>query len=423
MPTNAFYAPAVPPVVPLLGSPQVVCPLQDPRPERAHRRQFGRPALPELELANALYVPSGRWPTRGFVLVKRKDFDALPDKYATNFKLNFTDVKTGTAMDFSNLSIVHAQCVSRGVANDPNAIYLVELTDGRGVLSAPWFRFPTDSQYNVVAPAYPGQYYEDSLNSGVPWDWDGMVGDLWAQMGTFLGGYPGLPSVPAGTPQNFIFPGVPTWHALNHVLGLLGMTVSMLAPPGVVLNQIVLDGSTDLYFNAVEAQFASLLEDDLEYQDVGAGRVPGQLIVLFHQRYEFYGTEETVRRDLYQWSTDPLYAIFIPAPAAFTGAPGTGYLWDDFVVRLDVDGNPLAADAAQANAIALQRGAAYYERIYSGTVGFLRRIYTGCLPFATGSVVDGVRWYQTAAEEGGWRTEVIRGPQPPWPLWGPYEGP
>jgi hypothetical protein len=399
---------------------QTVAPLQDPRPERAGRRQFGRDPIPELGLANSFYVPSGRWPSRGFVLVKRSDYNNFANKYATNFQLNFTDVQTGTSITFNNLAIVQARCVSRGAAADPNAVYLVELTDPRGVLASPWFRFPTTSQYNVVAPAYPGQYYSQSMNAGVPWDWNGMVGDLWGQMTAFLGGYPGLPSAPTAQPQDFSFPGTSCWDALNHILDLLGMTVSMLAPPGVVLNQIVVDGAPDAYFTATQTKYANLLEDDLEYIDVGAGRVPGSVIVWFHRRSEYYGTEETVRPDSFQWWTNPLYPVTVAAPAQFATAPGVDYIWDDFTVRFDINGTILPADAAQALAIATQRVASYYSRIYRGTVGYLKQVYSGCLPFATGSLVDGLCWEMS--KEGGFRTTVVRGPQPPFPLWSQADG-
>jgi hypothetical protein len=51
----------------------------------------------------------------------------------------------------------------------------------------------------------------------------------------------------------------------------------------------------------------------------------------------------------------------------------------------------------------------------------MRQTYSGIIPFSTGSLVDGVRWFNTGCngdyQEGdndnarysGWRTEIIRG--------------
>jgi len=416
MPTNALFQAYQQGV-----QAAVTLPLQDPIPERANRIRFGRERAHRLELANSLYCPAGRWPSRGYVLVLRSDLNNVQNKYATNFQLNFTDVKTGTSLTFQNLSIIHAWCVSRGNTADPDAVYLVELTDNRGILWSPWFQFPTTSQYNIVAPAYPGQYYSGSMNAGVPWDWNGMVGDLWGQMGTFLGTFPGLPSFPTATPEGFSFPGVGAWDALNRILELTGMQVSADHTNSPQYG-IVVVGATDAAFAGLQAKYeGDAIEDDYEYIDLGAGRVPGNIIVLFHRRNEYYGTEETVRRDSLQWWTTPFHQETITATQAgfsqFASAPGTEYIWDDFTVRFDIDGNALAADVAQANAIAIQRAGQYYQRVYRGTFGYLRQVYTGVLPFITGSMVDGIRWAQARTGQG-FTTTITRGPQPPFgELW------
>lgn len=399
----------------------VACPLYDPRLAREHRARFFRDDIPELQYANSLFVPSGKWPVRGWVLVRRGDYNAIPNLYATDFGLQIDDFANGPLL-FRNLVLVQARCVTRGLAADPNAVYLVELTDHQGVLWNPWAHFPTSSQYNVVSPAYPGQYHLASLGpGGVPWTWDQMVGDLWGQMGAFLGPYPGLPAAPAGTPENYVFVGESCWKALNRVLDYLGLTMScdltQAAPYGI--NTL---GGADARFAALLARYAGLLEDDYEWIDAGSGRVPGQVIVYFHRRNQDYGTEETVRNDLLQWSTSPFYAVTVPGPAPYNQAAGTGHLWADFTVRFDVDGNPLAADVATAAVLAQERADDYYARVTRGTAGYLRRVYAGALPFYAGGLVDGVRWFMDFRRPGpdgisrfGWCTELIRGPQPPWP--------
>ena len=409
MPTNALIVPYV-----QGQQAQVVLPLKDPRPERLYRSHYVRDHIPQLELANSLYCPAGKWPTRAWVCVGLADYNLITNKYATNFQLNFTSVDKAnkTSVTFQNLSIVQAWGVSTGLPGDVDTVYLVELTDARGLVESPWFQFPTTSQYNANAPAYPGQYYSQTTNGGTPWTWDGMVGDLWGQM-PLLGTYPGLPSAPTGTPTRFLFPGVSCWRALNRILDLLSMQIAVNPASGSPYT-IVNVGSADVVLSGLQAQFKNKLEDDYQYIDVGAGRIPGSVTVYFHRINQYYGTEETVRDDSLQWSTTPQIGINVVGPAQFSSAPGTGFLWDDFQVRYDADGNILPADAATALTIADERVAEWYNRAYRGTLGYLYQRYTGCLPFLTGSLIDGVVWKM--AEKGqGFTTTIVRGPQPPFP--------
>jgi len=397
-----------------------------PRLVRRHRDRFGRPTIPELALANAFYCSGHRWPARGWVLITRASYNQITragggggaGQYGTNFQLNLDDftnnqTQTPKGILLQGLSLVQARCVSRGIASDPDAVYLVELTDARGLQFNEWFQAPTTSQYNIRSPAYPGQYYQSSLRLGTTaWTWDGMVQDLWGQMPQ-LGTYPTLPISPAGTPEGFSFPGVPAWEALCGVLDLLGLVVTVdltKSPP----YGIAVAGAADGVFTGNVQKFLGSLEDSLEWIDVGAGRVPGQVVVYFHRYNAMYATEETVRRDTLQWSSTPLYQVIVPAPPPFAAAPGQHFIWDDFSVSFDVNNSPVPADAATATAIAVERAAQYYNRVYRGTSGYLTNVYAGALPFATGSLCDGVCWYQRDGR-AAWRTEVVRGPDDPWP--------
>ncbi len=403
------------------GSTTTRCRLIDPRTIRPARDRFGRPLVPELMYANSLYVPGGRTPARGWLLLRRSDYDALAASrglYATNLRLDLDECTTGgRSISLRNLAIVTAQCVTTGISADPNAVYLVEVTDRRGVLSAPWFQQGSNNYYNVRSPAYPGNYYTDSLSLGtVPWTWDGLAGQLWAQMGAMLGSpYPGLPSVPAGTPDGWNLPGVGIWDTLCDLLDHLGMAVAVDLTRASGQYTIVSTGANDAVFTAQQASFRGRLEDDAQPIDVGSGRVPGTVVVLFHRRNYEYGTEETVRRDSEQWATNGVYAVSVAAPAFFLGAQGTHFIWDDFSVQYDIDNNPLAADVVTAAAIAQERTQQYYDLVYSRTSGSMRQTYAGILPFVTGSQVDGVAWWQNLTgptERLAWRTEVRRGMDP-----------
>jgi len=390
------------------GTSQIQVKLVDPRDARLYRKRFRRDAIPELDLANSLYVPIGRNPARGWILLVRSDYDMVRG-YDTDFQLSFADVKSKTGLTFKNLSIVQARSVTTGLSDDPDAIYLVELTDGRGVLANQWFQKPTNSYFNVLSPAYPSLYYADSLNAGVSYTWSTMISNLWLQM-SYLGAYPGLPSVPSGTPTNWILDGVSAFDALNQMLTHIGMGISVDptedAPYGIVSL-----GDTDQVFNGLTTQYAGVLEDDLEWIDVGAGRVPGTVIVYFRRVNEQYGTEETIRRDGPSWAMNASYSVSVTAPATFADAVGVHGMWDDFPVRYDVNNTPLPADVATAAAIAAERVQQYYNVIYSRTSGYMNRTYTGVLPFYAGSQVDGVCWRQDFRDQNreGWRTQIMRG--------------
>lgn len=385
--------------------------LVDPVEVRSNRTRFMRQPIDCLKYSNSLCVPSHRWPARGFFLLRQTDYAKI-NRFSTSLSLVIQDYNlAGSAkLTLQNLVIVQAQCVSTGITSDSDSVYLIEVTDKRGAVANKWFKQPTTSQYNVRSPAYPEQFYSDSLNGVTPWTWNEMIGDLWVQMPPYMGTYPGLPITPTGTPENFQFPGVSCWDAICSVLDLLGCVIS------VDLTSATPYGIARLGAGAAPAILGTApTQDDYLWIDGGAGRIPGSVVVFFHRRNQYYGTEETVRRDSLQWQTDAFYSVPVVAPAGFSGGTGQHYLWDDLTVRYDVDGNPMAADVATANTIATERVAQYYAEIFRGTGGFFTRVFAGCQNIPTGAWVDGVCWTMDRERRHGWQTIAVRGPQPPFP--------
>lgn len=411
-------------------------PLYDPRSVRADRLRFRRDHIPGLDLANSFYCPAGRWPARGWILLRRGDYNLL-NKYSTTLQLNIGDTRLSTNVGpLNRLSIVQAQCVTRGIATDPDALYLVEITDGRGILCNEWMKFPITASYNVRVPGYPQTFYlnsmkdypfpSESAGSKTTWTWATMLQDIWDGLGAFLGTWPGLPYAPAGTPEGFLFAGVPAWTVLNDILDYLGMTIACdltKANPYTIVNA----GATDTTFNVLTARYTTNIEDDQEWIDIGAARAPKTVNVLFRRRNSVYGTEETVtyRNDVMakQWLMVPLHIVSLSAPSqfanssAFANAVGTHYIWSDFTIRYDDSSDDVDADVTMAQAIAKERVEQYFRKIYRQTAGYMSRTYAGALPFATGSQVDGVAWTQDYSNQvwQGWKTKVVRGPCPPFP--------
>lgn len=392
-------------------------PLKDSADLPRLRDWYDLDPIPELRYANSIYVSGGKWPARGWILLSLKDYAELHEElglWANDYYLNLEDTYTGAAVTLRWLAIVQARCVSSGMEDDENAVYLIELTDRRGLLWNPWYQTPTASYYNVPAPAYPGRYYDGSLKAYAHWSWNTLVGDLWDQMQTQLGTYPGLPLAAPSLPENWNFPGVSAWLALNRVLTFLGCTVTAnllydATGETVTAYQIANYSQTDVLFDALTEANRGLLEDDMQYIDVGAARVPGTVIVHFHRRNQYYGTEETLRLDSWQWQMRGFWTHAVAAPAIYANASGVHFLWSDFEVRYDADGNPLAADVVTATAVAEEQAADYYNSITRGTQGYMRRVYTGLVPFTTGPSVDGVCFRQDSRNRGGWRTEIVRG--------------
>jgi hypothetical protein len=407
------------------GTSSIKCPLYDPQSARLDRQRFRRDAIPALARANSVYVPTGEHPLRGWLLLSRGDYNKL-SRYSTTFQLEIGDPRSANNVStLQNLSIVQAQCVTRGIAADDNALYLVEITDGRGIVCNQWFQFPLTTWYNVRAPAYREKFYDSSMNGGTSWTWTTMVQDIWNRMSAFLGTWPGFPSgfTHPSTPEGWWFTGVSAWSALNAVLDQLGVTIAH-DPTSTTPYTIVRPGNSDTSFSNLTTKYTTNLEDDQEWIDVGAGRVPAQVVVLFRRRNQVYGSEETVfygnNTLAKQWAMVPIYSVTVNAPSTFTGAVGTHYLWSDFTVRHDMDSNPLAADITTANALAQDQVGDYFATNYWQTLGYMSRTYAGALPFVTGSQVDGVCWYQdySGQDQQGWKTKIVRGPNPPFPgIW------
>lgn len=408
-------------------------PLVDPRSIRSDRVRFRRDAVPLLARANSFYCSSGRWPSRGWVLLPRGEYDLLT-KTSTALQLDIGDTTApNNVRPLRNLSIVQAQCVTTGMADDPAAIYLIEITDARGVLHNEWMQFPIHRAYNIRVPSYPETFYLESMKdhpdppgagSKTTWTWSTMLQSIWETM-PLLGTWPGLPTpVPTGTPEGFWFVGVPAWTALCDVLDHLGLTVACNLTSTNPFTIVKL-GATDLAFRALQVLYDNIsnagLEDDQEWIDVGAARAPRYVKVFFRRRNRVYGSEETTpyRNDAMadQWVTFPSYSVTIDSPAAFANAVGTHHIWSDFTVRADDSGNTLVEDVVMANRIAVERVAQYFGRIYHQTLGRMSRSWAGALQFTTGSEVDGVCWYQDYRDgvRQGWRTKIVRGFDPPFP--------
>src|SRR3974390_2243486 len=142
--------------------------LKDPRKIRQRRPRFKRDRIPELDYANSIYVAAAEHAPRGWILLDRAGWNAINNSaagiYGTNFALNIDECiasqfSSSQQIILQNLAIVQARCVTFGIASAANVIFLLEITDARGILKNRWFDFPINKNYNSLAPAYPTLSY------------------------------------------------------------------------------------------------------------------------------------------------------------------------------------------------------------------------------------------------------------------------
>lgn len=164
-------------------------------------------------LANLFRVNAGAVPSAGAVLMRSDDFKLI-DR-TKGHTLAVTD-HLGHTIPFKNLFVVEAVRVVGGALGDPDAVYLVKVADNRSRLRL----VGLNKAYNLLT-SDGSAYHTGTTNAGTPWTWAGMIGDVWAAVGS-LGTFPGLPFTPNGTPQNFELYGAYALDSLTLVLNRVG---------------------------------------------------------------------------------------------------------------------------------------------------------------------------------------------------------
>lgn len=386
--------------------------LCSPLAEAANLAELGRTPPPDFARCNSLVNPLGREPARAYVLMLRKDLNKL--NLNALHTLTFGD-SLGNRVSALNLVVIQEPLAITGsnTLGDVKTSYLVQLADARWRVRNPNYQIPVNQQYNVRAPAYAAAggatiYYADSLNAGAAWTWLTLVQSLWGTMAAQLGTAPAaLPFTPDGTPEGWIFAGVPAWDALCDVLDRIGCAVTWTPGTGVysLVRIGATDAASDLVIAKAEAAHRKIL--DGEYPSVVRGKLPYGVRVFFHRSSQYAGTEEAATRTTSQWQTGSVYNVDVVGPNAATAEPGTYHLiWDDLTAIYSPAG-ALQNGAALATRAA-ERSADYFRQ-HSGVGGNrLWKTYGGLVNIAPGSTIRGVAWRQDS--QGGFVTEVVRSP-------------
>ena len=175
---------------------------------------------------NKIDNPVGFEPGSAFVLMRRSDVANLQTNQYHNllWRTSKQSMSAGKYVYWNSWTLFSAL--------DSDSPTLVELRDRRQVLKMSC----TDKSYNSRRLILPfsatdtdDAYYYDSTNSGTPYDWQGIVSDLWSTLPAGVaGGAPTLPFTPTIKPLDINTSGWRTWtEALPKVLGQLMCTVSL----------------------------------------------------------------------------------------------------------------------------------------------------------------------------------------------------
>lgn len=372
----------------------------------------------EWSRVNSFMNPLGPSPARGLFLLLRKDLDSL-DLNSGSFTIKFKD-DTGAEVTANNLLISkEPQCLSPGKDADENSLYLVEFSDARHTLQPGFFAFPINEQYNVRAAGYGTDRYDETENAGSAWTWSTMTEDVWNKMTAILGAFTSLPVTPDGSPEDWKFPGVSAWTALNQILHRIGCAVKWDHTLTSAQYSIVQLGATDSGATTAQSSAAAKLIYDRMYMPVNRGKLPGKLVVYFGRRQEDYGTEQTTPKDNTQFTTSAVVSKEITLTTTGTDANTKHHVWDDLPAEFDVsDGFTPSSTAGNDAALQTraQERADDFERMVITGGGRLHKVYTGIISgLATGSTIKGVAYRQDlvgygTGRVGGLVTEIINHP-------------
>lgn len=399
----------------------VTIPICDPQIERANVAEQSTPLVSTLSKhvdlmlgrCNTFAMPMHE-PSHGWVLVSRGDLVG----FDLNARVTLTfvaDSPTSTTVIWRNLVICREpQALTPGIADDPDGVCLVELSDARWLVRNPHFQVSINEIYNVRATAYQGAsgasaYLAASLNSGAAWTWSEMVGDIWATMSAQLGAYPGLPFTPDGDPEGWAFSGTPAWDALTAVLRRIGCAVSadlsQTTGPYTIVRVGAADATTEAAITA--AELANRKIHDAEFQTAVRGIVPYGVEVFFGRR-ELYGSnEKATRRDSSAWYGDAVHSVQVIGPESTDAEFGVYHpISDDLPAIYDHSGT--LTNSAALTTRAQERADDFYRMLRSSGGKRRWQAFSGLLVVSPGSTLKGVAWRCRGGD--GVYTELVNHP-------------
>lgn len=354
-------------------------------------RQCYQLALPTdwIGKANRYENSLGHESGTGYILLLRADLDAI--KINTPQDLVFED---GTrSLTLKGLHIVGTRCISPGDPGSKNAAHLVELADCRR-----YFKLTSVNVGYNLKTTPTGNYadFTTADGAGTPWDWQGVLDDLWSELPAIYAGLsPVLPATPNGTPDELAYHGWTAIDAIGDVLDRLGLALSLDITTGIFT--YVQPGATQRKLAQLEKKWLVNRLFDLEPVSPSFGQVPSTVSVYFRK---------TPTR---AYGNVPYVVSTIDAPTPLrTGEGGTLIIHDDLRATYQ------ARDLANSAALQLQATARAVEFFRQRREFFAQpkqKVYSGILAgFGTGEETLAIT-YEDFGDTYGVRTVVSRLPE------------
>ncbi len=358
--------------------------------------------------ANSYTCPLGAEPGSAWLLMKRRDLDAL-DPTAFH-ELKWTDGKR--TLTIPSLLIVKSYTINLAIAGDKKAARLVEFRDRRHL-----FRMSSiNKQYNVRIPAPSAtsgtdRYYQESLlasNGGfVLWDWQDILDDLFDQLpdpgaNQTAVGNPVLSFTPDEPPEGFRFIGENAWDAIHVVLekihGASAYDPQLDAVPPYIDTTAIQPNLVNP-LNALSNRLMYDYDADDPARDYTLAKFPETVRVLFNRRELYHGIEkDTVQ--IGNWEMEPVVSKDFATGIAGVHSGSVLRVWDDLLAEFDSDGT-------NSNSMDLQTRADVVGGNIKNTLTFerMRRMYSGLVDIVTGSEISEIVW-RDYGDETGLVTEI-----------------
>lgn len=353
--------------------------------------------------ASSLTCPIGPAPTRGWFLLDRAGHDALgegPLSIVWTVQ-NLTD-STTTATAFSGLYPIDHGRQGFGGVGDQEAIFLVELVDGRY-----WAAGASDT--GLIA-ANIRSYSHDNVENGARSFLTDASGDTWASLASSLwgtcpqlGAFPGLPYAPDWIPEGQRFIGTNGFKSLCALLDFLDCAIVHNVTAAGDFSIVQLGSAQAIAAHTEELKW------DAELRSFPTG-FAGNVATYFPSLYLPYGQERDAELNR-NWSVRDFagegfrYATS-GGGAGIAGGLGTVPRWQDLPRLInnkleDINGGRRTArSSAVVTRYGLRYGVERKHRIYWGIV-------TDVLP---GGQVRACQWRNT---NGMTETEIVASPHLP----------
>lgn len=350
--------------------------------EAVNLAKLRKPVPPNFSRATSFTNPLGPEPGRGWILMLRADLDEI-DRDADQELIFEFEQEDGTIEQRKLYKIIVASeplCVTPShTADDPDAIYLVEVADRRHLINSRQLQVATFNNY-------------DFTNT-----WQQAITELWGLVGTHLGqaSVPTLPITPPGTPINLNFIGESAWIELNRILVFLGLALRCNPMEPDIQFTIVQIGAaqadTDAVITALEASNRKI--HDAEFVDVVRSRHPAGVRVYFPQHPE----------------REPRNPVFVDvANPVMTGTPQPNLyipVFDNTFAQHAADGTVLNQTAL--NTQAQSRATDYFRMIEEGGRRQWKR-FSGLAELIPGANIKTVMWAHMPGT--GIFTDIVNNP-------------